>query len=124
MTYFSYDENHEYKPDDSSLNYYYPPRLGANLCDGFETFKQLDDSGDDHLDSLLQCISSFEEEDEQQQGKRCEADFITWRGMMTKIMTAPFDRFNRYFLFNLSFFFRSLVWVCFSPEMEEMARTT
>ena len=62
------------------MRYYYPPRLGANLCEGFETFNQLDDSADDHLDSLLRTLITLE----QSSGAKCETDIITWRGMMTK----------------------------------------
>ncbi|EON65981.1 hypothetical protein W97_05223 [Coniosporium apollinis CBS 100218] len=90
IAFFSYDENHQFRLDDSSLRYYYPPRLGADLSAGFETFRQLDDAADDHLDSLLRTLIAHE----QKTGQRCEADFVTWRGMMTKIMAVPFDNFN------------------------------
>ena len=36
---------------------------------------------DDHLDSLLKTIIDLE----QKEGKKIEANFITWRGMMTKV---------------------------------------
>ena len=81
IAYFSYDDDHKFRLDDSSLRHYYPPRLGVSLSAGFDTFKKLDDSADDHLDSLLRTIMEMEKRD----GKRCEADFITWRGMMTKV---------------------------------------
>ena len=42
---------------------------------------------DDHLDSLLKRIIALEQET----GSRCEADIITWRGMLTKIMVTPGD---------------------------------
>ena len=61
--------------------------MGADLCKGFDTFRQLDDSVDDHLDSLLKRIVAFEKET----GSRCEADIVTWRGMLTKIMATPGD---------------------------------
>lgn len=73
--------------DDSSLRYYYPPTLGADLCKGFETFEKMDDSADDHLNSLLRTIMDHE----QKTGERTDAEFITWRGMMTKIMGVPFS---------------------------------
>jgi hypothetical protein len=41
----------------------------------------MDDTADDHLDSLLKTIMAQEEKT----GERVEADFITWRGMMTKV---------------------------------------
>jgi len=51
------------------------------LSRGFDTFQKLDDTADDHLDGLLTAIMALEKET----GKPCEADFITWRGMMTKV---------------------------------------
>ncbi|PSS10595.1 hypothetical protein M430DRAFT_21950 [Amorphotheca resinae ATCC 22711] len=84
---FSYDDKHQFLLDDSSIRYYYPPTLGADLSKGFDTFEKLDDSGDDHLDSLLKTIMAHE----QKTGSRVEANIITWRGMMTKLMSAIFS---------------------------------
>ncbi|KAG7008076.1 hypothetical protein G7Y79_00007g022010 [Physcia stellaris] len=88
--YFSYDDQHQFHLDERSLRYYYPPTLGADLSKGFNTFQQLDDTADDHLDGLLKTIIDLE----QRTGTRCTADFITWRGMMTKIMAIPYDNMN------------------------------
>lgn len=63
------------------MRWYYPPRLGADLSSGFDTFLKLDDTADDHLESLLKTIIAWEKEN----GSKCEADIITWRGMMTKV---------------------------------------
>ncbi|KFH47562.1 Decapping nuclease-like protein [Hapsidospora chrysogenum ATCC 11550] len=87
---FSYDENHQFHLDDSSLKYYYTPQLGADLSKGFESFQKQDDSTDEHLHSLLRAIIALEEE----QGKRIDANVVTWRGMMTKIMAAPFEKLD------------------------------
>ncbi|CZS93688.1 probable Protein RAI1 [Rhynchosporium agropyri] len=84
---FSYDDKHQFRLDDSSIRYYYPPTIGADLSRGFDTFEKLDDEADDHLDSLLKAIMALEQET----GKRVETDLITWRGMMTKIMGAIFS---------------------------------
>ena len=81
ITYFSYDEDHKFRLDASSLRYYYPPNLPADLNQGFDTFRQLDDSTDDHLDGLLDAIAAHE----RTKGSRTEVDIITWRGMMTKV---------------------------------------
>lgn len=89
---FSYDENHRFRLDDSSLKYYYPPRLPADLSAGFESFRHLDETEDEHLVSLLATIM----DKEQKTDEKCEADLVTWRGMMTRIMSAPFDRFNSF----------------------------
>ncbi|KAJ5204033.1 uncharacterized protein N7498_004912 [Penicillium cinerascens] len=87
---FSYDQNRQFSLGDSSISYYYPPDLPADLNIGFNTFQKLNDSADEHLDALLDTITALEKETE----KKCEADIITWRGMMTKILTAPFDMMN------------------------------
>jgi len=87
---FSYDDNHEFHLDDSSIKYYYTPRLGADLSKGYESFQKLDDSKDGHLSALLKTIMAYESE----QGKKIDAEIITWRGMMTKILGAPFENFD------------------------------
>ncbi|KAK0754566.1 RAI1 like PD-XK nuclease-domain-containing protein [Schizothecium vesticola] len=87
FAYFSYDEDHQFRLDDSSLKWYYPPALGVDLSSGFEDFKSHSDSVDEHLDSLLKTIANHEKET----GKPIDAQVVTWRGMMTKIMTVPFD---------------------------------
>ncbi|KAI0810490.1 RAI1 like PD-XK nuclease-domain-containing protein [Xylaria sp. FL0064] len=84
---FSYDEKHEFRLDDSSLQWYYPPRLGADLSRGFDKFEKHDESIDEHLDSLLETIAAHEQEE----GKKIDANIVTWRGMMTKIMSVPFE---------------------------------
>lgn len=63
------------------MKYYYTPHLPADLNRGFESFQKLDDSADEHLDALLETIIALE----QDTGNKCEADIITWRGMMTKV---------------------------------------
>jgi len=99
VAYFSYDTDHKLLPfDDSSLRYYYPafpetpPHLPPNepidLSKGFATFRGRDDSPDEHLDGLLETLI----EAERRTGQKTEVDIITWRGMMTKILTAPFER--------------------------------
>lgn len=81
ITCFSYDDQHQYRWDDSSLRYYYPPTMPADLSRGFDTFRQLDDSRDDHLDGLVDTVARYE----RKKGQKAEADIITWRGMMTKV---------------------------------------
>jgi hypothetical protein len=82
FTCFSYDENHKFHQDASSLKYYYTPRLGADLSQGFDTFQKQDDSTDEHLDSLLKAIMAHE----QKEGKKIDTNVVTWRGMMTKVL--------------------------------------
>ncbi|RKF62235.1 Decapping nuclease RAI1 [Erysiphe neolycopersici] len=87
---FSYDDEHQFRLDDSSIKYYYTPSLGADLCEGFEHFQKLEDTGDEHLESLLKTLINLE----QKTGQKVEANFITWRGMMTKLMGAIYDNFD------------------------------
>ncbi|KAF9881138.1 hypothetical protein CkaCkLH20_01288 [Colletotrichum karsti] len=72
---------------DSSLRYYYPPVLGVDLSDGYDTFIKHDDSKPEHLVALLKTIKAHEEET----GQKIDAQIVTWRGMMTKIMGSPFE---------------------------------
>jgi RAT1-interacting protein len=81
IAHFSYDDQHQYRPDESGISYYYPPALGTDLREGFETFRHYEDKEDPHLDSLLKSMVNKE----RQTGERIQADFVTWRGMMTKV---------------------------------------
>ncbi|UNI18908.1 decapping endonuclease targeting mRNA [Purpureocillium takamizusanense] len=85
---FSYDENHEFHLGDRSMKWYYTPRLGADLSKGFNSFQKHDDSRDEHLDSLLRTIVAHERET----GQKIDANVVTWRGMMTKILATPFEQ--------------------------------
>ncbi|KAF2766729.1 protein rai1 [Teratosphaeria nubilosa] len=115
FAYFSFDDEHKLHPlSDRSLSYYYPPLFNVpgtqcarpDLSAGFETFNQRDDSPDEHLDALLDTLQAHEERFLSQisSGESqitpgdvvTQADFVTWRGMMTKILTAPFDDFNEF----------------------------
>lgn len=78
---FSYDADHKFHIGASSLKWYYPPRLGADLSEGYESFVKHDDSVDEHLDSLLKTVMHHE----QQTGKEVDAHIMTWRGIMTKV---------------------------------------
>ena len=70
---FSYDENHQFRLDDSSLKWYYTPQMGADLSKGFNTFQKQDDSKDEHLESLLKAIMAHEQET----GQRIDANVVT-----------------------------------------------
>ncbi|KAH6686293.1 RAI1 protein [Plectosphaerella plurivora] len=87
FTCFSYDDNHEFHLDDSSMRYYYNPTLGTDLSQGFDTFIKHDDSKAEHLDSLLKTIKAHEEKT----GAKIDANIVTWRGMMTKLLATPFE---------------------------------
>ncbi|KAK6350709.1 decapping endonuclease targeting mRNA [Orbilia javanica] len=88
ITYFSYDENHALKHDESSLRYYYTPDLNVDLGQGYNSFVKHDDSVDEHLDSLLDALVELERKEGRISTEGVH--FVTWRGMMTKIMTVPY----------------------------------
>ncbi|KAI2608399.1 RAI1-domain-containing protein [Hypoxylon fragiforme] len=87
IAFFSYDDKHEFHLDDRSMQWYYPPETGVDLSNGFDQFDKHDNSKDEHIDSLLKTIMAHEQEE----GKKIDAQVVTWRGMMTKIMSAPFE---------------------------------
>ncbi|KAI1916544.1 decapping endonuclease targeting mRNA [Ophidiomyces ophidiicola] len=92
IAYFSYDDEHNFRLDESSLRYYYPPRLPTDLNGGFESFEKLDDSQDEHLDALLDTIIDLE----QRTNAKCEGDVITWRGMMTKSLEVSLNAYDEF----------------------------
>jgi RAT1-interacting protein len=83
VAHFSYDDNHEYRDDDSSINYYVAPPMGVDLKEGFDTFRHYEDKEDPHLDSLLKAL--VQRESKAADGTKIKADLVTWRGMMTKV---------------------------------------
>ncbi|CAK7269001.1 decapping endonuclease targeting mRNA [Sporothrix epigloea] len=90
ITCFSYDDEHALHLDDRSLRWYYPPQFpqDMDLSRGFDTFiKHEDEAVDEHLDSLLAAVAAHE----QTTGSKIEAQVVTWRGLMTKIMATPYD---------------------------------
>lgn len=101
VAHFSYDEHHVYKDDGSSMSYYHPPQLGTNLCDGFDTFHHYEDATNPHLDSLLKALIHSEKSDTS--SEKLTADFVTWRGMMTKLMTCPYDKFAEFSMYATLF---------------------
>lgn len=93
IAYFSFDDTHALKPFSlEGLRYYYPalftvphapPPKPIDMSTGYERLIYHDGSAkDEHLDALLDTI----QEHEKRQGKTCNVDFITWRGMMTKVI--------------------------------------
>lgn len=70
------------------MKWYYPPRLGADLSEGFESFDKLDEGASaEHIDSLLQTIIAHE----QRIGKKIDAHVVTWRGIVTKVRFSILD---------------------------------
>lgn len=71
--------------------------MGVDLKEGFQTFRHYEEKEDPHLDSLLKALVAKEKSGGKAGSIR--ADFVTWRGMMTKIMIAPFDNFAEFGMF-------------------------
>ena len=68
--------------------YYYPSKLGEDLEAGFDEFIKHEEI-DEHLDGLLNSLQHYEESS----GKEVKVDIVTWRGMMTKIMTVKNNQY-------------------------------
>ncbi|GAO46002.1 RAI1-domain-containing protein [Saitoella complicata NRRL Y-17804] len=100
---FSYDDKRVQHHDDSGLKYYWPPALGQHLGNGFKELVKHDDSVDEHLDSLLAALIhhettppvpvSIEEDNTAAEPPKVlpAIDFVTWRGMATKLLCTPFS---------------------------------
>jgi RAT1-interacting protein len=84
---FSYDEEHKYHPDSRSLRYYYTPSVGVELSAGYDTFRDLDVTDDEHLDALLLTLENLE----RKKGGKTDTEIVTWRGMCTKVCLATRD---------------------------------
>lgn len=85
---FSYDNNHTYRFDRSSLMRYWAPKTGTDLSAGFEKFRKWDDPiAGLKLDSLLQTLQYTEVDITH----RIPADFVMWRGMATKLMMISYE---------------------------------
>jgi RAT1-interacting protein len=91
-THFSIDAEDKTRLDDSSLKYYYftDSELDQNidLSQGFSQFVQKDESFSRHLDSMLLAVIAKE----RTTNKKVAADIITWRGIMTKLLTLPYSK--------------------------------
>ena len=73
IAHFSYDDEHKFRLDDSSLRYYYTPQLGADLSEGYDDFIKQDDSEDEHLDGLLRALIAEEKKTETEEVEGVES---------------------------------------------------
>ncbi|KAF8929471.1 hypothetical protein BGZ58_008926 [Dissophora ornata] len=117
---FSYDEKRNFVMDDSQLKYYFPPDLRKpnNLSVNYDKYCTRDTFVDEHIDALLDalvCIRDREEQgpiqaqdqqenshdnpkvEQQKDGNperpsTTKADFICYRGVITKIMCTPYTK--------------------------------
>ncbi|KAL0954403.1 hypothetical protein HGRIS_003387 [Hohenbuehelia grisea] len=86
---FSYTPEHELEFSDSALRYFVDPPIGAQLGYGFDRWiRRPDEKG--RIDSLLKAWSKLRRE----KGPLGEIGAVSWRGVMTKILTAPYEVFD------------------------------
>ncbi|KDQ14966.1 hypothetical protein BOTBODRAFT_131994 [Botryobasidium botryosum FD-172 SS1] len=82
---FSYNANHELEFNNSAMKYFSPPPAQADLNWGYDRWVHKEE-GIVRLDSLLQ--ATLRDEARYEAGR---AHLVTWRGIMTKIMMAPYE---------------------------------
>lgn len=85
LTCFSYTPKRELRFDTSALKYYVPAPLNADLGYRYEQWiKRPEERG--RIDSLLRAIDQ-----DHVIGERKKGAFVSWRGVMTKLLTAPLE---------------------------------
>ncbi len=87
---FSYDSNRIYHPNRSELKQYKPASLAnflnsnyADLNVGRDKFISKPENYQEHLDGLIKTLQLLP------RTEKC-ADFVTWRGVITRIICTPF----------------------------------
>ncbi|WWD21178.1 hypothetical protein CI109_105662 [Kwoniella shandongensis] len=83
---YSHSPDRSIVHDDTSMAYYRPAPMGCDLKYGFERRIERDEEVEEHLDGLCEALQTVGEG----RGER-KGGVITWRGMITRIMTAPFE---------------------------------
>ncbi|KAF8606578.1 RAI1-domain-containing protein [Ceratobasidium sp. AG-I] len=85
LTCFSYTPERDFRFDTSALKYYVPAPIGADLGYRYEHWiKRPEERA--RIDSLLRAVEQEHITKELKKGA-----FVTWRGVMTKLMIAPFE---------------------------------
>ena len=107
---YIFDKNHVYSNNGHDVSKglkHYDPEYNENnphssshdLNEGFETFTSYEEAADPHLDDLLHDLKDAEHKHEFESS----ADFITYRGMLTHLLTAQYDRFAEFSMKATSF---------------------
>ncbi|KDR76133.1 hypothetical protein GALMADRAFT_462464 [Galerina marginata CBS 339.88] len=86
---FSYTPEHVQEFTDSALRYYVDPPLGSNLSYGYDRWVRKPDQRG-RIDALLKAISNIKHDPKRGVGLP-EIGVVSWRGVMTKILTAPYE---------------------------------
>lgn len=83
---FSYNKGRELEFSDAAMRYYVDPPPGADLGYGYDRWvRRPEEKG--RLDGLLRAISEIR----RRGGRDPVVGVISWRGTMTKILTAPYE---------------------------------
>ena len=88
LTTYSHLPDRSISHDDASMPHYRAAPTGADLNHGFDRRIERDEDINEHLDGLCESLRRSWEVDGR--GER-RGGIITWRGMITRIMTAPFE---------------------------------
>ncbi|OCF35706.1 protein RAI1 [Kwoniella heveanensis CBS 569] len=101
ITTYSHQPDRCITHDDTSMAYYNQAPIGCDLNYGFESKVERDEDVDEHLDGLCEALMEAHEKHDQrgdggEDGDGNEAaerkgGIITWRGMITRIMIAPYE---------------------------------
>ncbi|KAI0067328.1 RAI1-domain-containing protein [Artomyces pyxidatus] len=83
---FSYTDSRELQFNDSAMRYYVEPPPRAELGYGYDRWVRRPDAKG-RLDGLLEAFSKIRSKD----GNSQEVGVLSWRGVMTKILTAPYE---------------------------------
>ncbi|KAF9972695.1 Dom-3 Z [Actinomortierella ambigua] len=99
---FSYDEERRLLMDDSALMYYVPPDLSKehNLSYNYEKYVPRDPMIDERIDALLDALMDIKDKEAERHSHHSAppvasittADFISYRGVLTKLMCTPYTR--------------------------------
>ncbi|XP_063147310.1 decapping and exoribonuclease protein [Candoia aspera] len=98
MGHFSLDAKRCFHGDARQLRYYAPPppegpAPGFDLRDGYrDRYVRRDESVREGLEHLLRWIAQDRKQlQTEAQGRPLNADFVTWRGHLTKLLTTPYE---------------------------------
>ncbi|KAL1407664.1 decapping endonuclease targeting mRNA [Vanrija albida] len=88
ITTYSHLADRSIEPGDASMAWYRGAPAGADLRYGLERRIERDESVDEHLDGL---VDSLRRAIEERGAAERPGGVVTWRGMLTRILTAPYE---------------------------------
>ncbi|RKP14123.1 RAI1 like PD-XK nuclease-domain-containing protein [Piptocephalis cylindrospora] len=92
---YSHDKHRQLHHDDRALAYYHAARVGeTDLNTGYpDRYIKRDDGVDERLDGLCEAIQQAKQRKLQEHGtdERLLADVVCFRGVMTRLLCAPYD---------------------------------